>query len=78
MTTADRTPDEDAELGRLRSAIAASYRDGETEGERQAEAAKDAALDEALDRLAVGEDGTAALQTVIDKLALVDQEEESS
>jgi energy-coupling factor transporter ATP-binding protein EcfA2 len=74
MTSGSLTPEEQAEVRRLKSAIAASYRDGETAVEREAEAKQDAELEQALADVELTEQNIAGLRKLADSLGATDEE----
>jgi hypothetical protein len=68
ITTASRTPEEEAEMQSLKSVISASYRDGETEAEREAQARHEADLDQTLADVEPNEQNVAALRRLAEAL----------
>lgn len=77
MTAGSRTPEEEAEMQRLGSAIAVSYRDGETATEREAEARQDDELEQALAGVEPSEQNIEAVRKLTDSLGMAGEEGET-
>ena len=77
MIAESRTPNEEHEMQRLKSSIATSYRDGETEGQREAEAREDIDLEDALSDVELSAENVAALRNLADSLGTAEDASQS-